>query len=158
MYVVHNMDPKSRKKEQKSSLILGNSFLGRWKDMEALTLCNLSFSQSGGRAAKANAGVGNELHSLEQATLFFELSSTKYSNPGHLDNNLLKERMIWFIMKQELGVIWGNLWDLNDVLLLRLEEELNSPHVVSLVTDYNVMPVGKKCIFWTHQRLLNSLS
>ena len=126
--------------------------------MEVPTLCNLSFSLAGGRAAKANAGVGNELHSLEQATLFFELLSTKYSNPGHLDNNLLKKRMILFIMKQELGVIWGKLWDLNDVLLLRLEEELNSPHVVSLVTDYNVMPVGKIFLFWIHQRFLNSLS
>ena len=33
-----------------------------------------------------------------------------------------------------------NFLDLNDIIL-RLEEELSSPHVVSLVTDYNVMPV-----------------
>ena len=84
--------------------------------MEVPTFCNLSFSLAGGRAGKANAGVGNELHSLEQATLFFELLSTKYSNPGHLDNNLLKERMIWFIMKQELGAICGNLSALNAMM------------------------------------------
>ena len=35
------------------------------------------------------------------------------------------------------------LHDLTDVVL-RLEEDLGSPHVVSLVTDYNVMPVSGK--------------
>ena len=33
--------------------------------------------------------------------------------------------------------------DLTNVVL-RLEEDLGSPHVVSLVTDYNVMPVRGK--------------
>ena len=30
------------------------------------------------------------------------------------------------------------------IIIIRMEEELGNPHLVSLVTDYNVMPVRNK--------------
>ena len=146
LYIIY----KLVKREQKSSLILGNSFLERWKEIEPL--CNLSFSLAVG--TEANAAKANELHALHQAALFFELSCTKYSNLGHLHNNSFapkKKNLHDNILK---NMIKDNIWYLHE-LFLRLEEELGSPHVVSLVTDYNVMPVREKCLVWTHQGGLN---
>ena len=81
----------------------------------------------------------------------FSSSFSKYSNLGHLDYNSFapkKNNLHDDILK---NIIEGDLWDLHE-LFLRLEEELGSPHVVSLVTDYNVMPVRESCLFRTHQR------
>ena len=79
-----------------------------------------AFLQSGSWHQK-NAEMINELHFLQQAALFL-YKIFKSRTP--------RQKLILIIIVT--------------IIIIRMEEELGNPHLVSLVTDYNVMPVRNK--------------
>ena len=79
-----------------------------------------AFLQSGSWHHK-NAEMINELHFLQQAALFL-YKIFKSRTP--------RQKLILIIIVT--------------IIIIRMEEELGNPHLVSLVTDYNVMPVRNK--------------
>ena len=79
-----------------------------------------AFLQSGSWHQK-NAKMINELHFLQQAALFL-YKIFKPRTP--------RQKLILIIIVT--------------IIIIRMEEELGNPHLVSLVTDYNVMPVRNK--------------
>ena len=72
-----------------------------------------------------------------------KMNCIPFDNKQHFLEQNIHQR--YFFLTKKLVYIAHNpeLHDLTDVVL-RLEEDLGSPHVVSLVTDYNVMPVRGK--------------
>ena len=89
-----------------------------------------AFLQSGSWHQK-NAEMINELHFLQQAALFL-YKIFKSRTP--------RQKLILII----IVTIIITIIIIVTIIIIRMEEELGNPHLVSLVTDYNVMPVRNK--------------